>query len=57
MAESLMQDIPAPLAHTSPVRIEHITSKPTNNSSVNITNMVKVLNFGVISTKLNADIG
>jgi hypothetical protein len=39
--------------YQSPVRMEHITLEPINNSSLN---MVKALNFDVISKKLNADI-
>jgi hypothetical protein len=31
--------------------------KPRNNSSVNNTNMVQVLNFGVMMNKFNVDIG
>jgi hypothetical protein len=38
--------------------VEYVVSKAINDSSsVNITNMVEVLNFGVISKKVNADIG
>jgi hypothetical protein len=40
----------------SPVRVEQNVSKPQNNSSVNITKMVHVLNFGVMLNKLNTDI-
>jgi hypothetical protein len=44
--------------YQSPVKVEHIVSKARNNSSlVNITNMVKVLNFRVMYKKCNADIG
>jgi hypothetical protein len=32
----------------SPVKVEQIVSKPRNNSSVNITNMVNMINFGVM---------
>jgi hypothetical protein len=40
------------------VKVEYIVSNARNNSSsVNITNMVKVLNFGVVSKKVNGDIG
>jgi hypothetical protein len=55
----LLQDIPTIPAHyQSPVRLEHIVSKPINNfSSVNIINMVKVLNSGVTLNIFNADIG
>jgi hypothetical protein len=43
--------------HKSPVKVEHIVSKARNNSSsVNIKN-IKVLNFGVMCKKINADIG
>jgi hypothetical protein len=46
--------------YQTPIKVKHIVSKVRNNSSsVNITNMVKVLilNFGVMSKKFNADIG
>jgi hypothetical protein len=42
--------------YQSPVRIEHIVSKPRNNSSVNFTKMVQVLKFAVTLNKFNADI-
>lgn len=40
-----------------PLKIEHIVSKARNNSAVTITNMVKALNFGVMSKKVNVDTG
>jgi hypothetical protein len=43
--------------YQSPVKLEHIVSKPTNNSSVNITNMVQVLHCGVMFNTFNADTG
>ena len=32
--------------YRSPVKVEQIVSKPRNNSSVNITNLVHIVNFG-----------
>jgi hypothetical protein len=43
--------------YQSPVKLEHIVSKPRNNSSVNITNMVQVLDCGVMFNTFNAKIG
>jgi hypothetical protein len=41
-----------PYPYQSPVKVEHIVWKARNHSSINIINMVKVLNVGVISKKL-----
>jgi hypothetical protein len=41
--------------YQSPVRVEHIVSKPRNNPSVNITNMAHLQNFGVTLNKFNVD--
>jgi hypothetical protein len=46
-----------PCTYQSPVKVENIFSKARNNSSVNIENMVDVLNFGITSKEVNADIG
>jgi hypothetical protein len=44
--------------YQSPVKVEHIVSEARNNSSsVNITNITKITNFGIMSKKVNADIG
>jgi hypothetical protein len=44
--------------YQSTVKVEHIVSKARNNSSsVNMTKMVKILNFEIISKKVNADLG
>jgi hypothetical protein len=42
--------------YQSPVGIEQIVAKPRNNYSVNITNMMHMLNFGVMLDKLYAGI-
>jgi hypothetical protein len=54
-----MQDIPTFPAHkkASTIRIPYIASEARNNSPMNIRNMVKVLNFGVMSKKVNAETG
>jgi hypothetical protein len=43
--------------YQSPVRVERIVSKPRNNKSVNIQNMVQVLHRRVMFNKFNAVIG
>jgi hypothetical protein len=50
--------IPLPFSpQQSPVKLEHIISKPKYNSSVNITNMVQVLCCGFMFYSFNADTG
>jgi hypothetical protein len=39
--------------YQSHVTVEHTVSKSINNSSVNITNMVYILNVGVLLNKFN----
>jgi hypothetical protein len=44
-------------SYQSSIRVEHIVSKPRNNSSVNITNKMHVLHCEVTFNKFNADTG